>query len=133
MALKQWLIKKELAKSIAKSIAESDLLCNTPPRALSKFKEQVWSTLESQLKDSLERGYPHFEISFSSEEVSGEVVQILVLEILDSALTSEGIGYSVSSHQVRYHRGERHDPAHKRLGRNPSHSIVVRGTVTKEK
>jgi hypothetical protein len=119
MALKQWLIEKELAKSIA----EGDLLCNTPPRALSKFKEQVWSTLESQLKDSLERGYPHFEISFSSEEVSGEVVQILVLEILDSALSSEDIGYSISSKETKRIRGERQGP-------EPYNYVKVCGTVT---
>jgi len=119
MALKQWLIEKRTRQETA----EWDLVCNTPPRALSKFKEQVWSTLESQLKDSLERGYPRFEVSFSSEEVSGEVMQTLVLEILNSALSSEDIGYSVSSKETKRIRGDRQNP-------ESYNYIVVRGTVT---
>jgi len=119
MALKQWLIEKELAKRNA----ERALLLNTAPNALRKFKELVTSTLEDKLKNSLEKSYPQFQISFSSEEMSEGVMQAVVLDSLDSALTSEGIRYSVASKETRHIRGDRQDP-------ESYNYIVVRGTVT---
>lgn len=119
MALKRWLIEKELTKKAA----ERDLLLNTPPDALCKFKKLVTSTLEDKLVKSMEKSYPRFEISFSSEEMSEEAMQAVVLASLEYALASEGIGYSVSSKETRHIRGDRQDP-------ESYNYIVVRGTVT---
>ena len=122
MTLKQWLVAKELSKR--------------NEEALDIFKQLVVSSLEDKLKHSLEKGYPRFKISFSSEEIlpfgeiSGEDMQYTVLDFLDSLLTSENIGYSVSANEITHQQGEEHDPANKKLGREPSCSIEVRGTIT---
>ena len=118
MALKQWLIEKELAKRNA----DRDLLLNTSPRDLRRFQDLVASTLENTLKNSLEKSYPRFEISFSSEEMSEALLQLVVLDSLDSVLASEGIGYSISSKETKRIRGERQGP-------EPYNYVKVCGTV----
>jgi hypothetical protein len=91
------------------------------PLALTHFIEKVCATLESKLAAS--QNFPNFSISFSSEELNGELMKMVVLDILEFCLEREGVKHHVPpTVEVVYYRGY--------LREDPSYTVKISGKLT---
>lgn len=120
MSLNQLLMEKIEAENNKRA----ELRCKAEkenPLALRRFQEEVRSTLESKITAS--KSFPNFLISFSSEELEGELMKIVVLDIFDLYLLSEGVKQHIPpTVEVLYHRGDRRE--------DPSYTVKISGKLT---
>lgn len=101
MSLKQLLKEIEETKGLQAKLLEKQKN-EEKAKALEGFKLVVEAGLEGQLKDSLRKTSPSFDLYFSHDTVGEEKMKEVVLNKLKSYLDSEDIKYVVTSSKVTY-------------------------------